>query len=617
MRLILTLFIFVLTASAQSLPWIDISGNWRTIDGDDMRYAEPGFDDSVWSEVNLPMPIPRKPSVFLWLRRTVEIPPNVDLSDLSLTLGAISEAYEVYVNGVMVGATGPLTLEKAQIARPRTFDLPPQQRNKLTIAIRVAKFQVRLNRGWEINDKGPHILTSTKNAPRNLGSFIIDERRVQRMPRFIVSGLCALMAVLLILVWLSERSRQDLFWLALLLWIGVWEMLDQMLGISLDSTPWARPLLPYNLITIALPLAVMAQLALAAFRVPFRWPILLIWLPPLVSFLPLDSMGIPLVVSDYAGAAMVLVIVLWPWPITTEDRRPKWERVSYRIAILLALLNHAISWEYGRPLRWLSAFRIVTGPYDWPRYYTVLAGLAFILMVLLMRRLVEDRQSKVHLENEMEAARAVQQLLLSQSIKPPPNYRIDVAYEPAQQVGGDFYWTHTTADGALLLMVGDVSGKGLKAAMLVNLIMGALRREHETNPAAILAGLNRAIAGELHGGFVTACCLRAEAGGEVKVANAGHIAPYLAGQETEVASGLPLGLALESDYEETVLHIAPATALTLVSDGVVEAANSKGELFGFDRTRDISNKPAAKIAATAKAWGQNDDITVVTLRRQT
>jgi serine phosphatase RsbU (regulator of sigma subunit) len=103
--------------------------------------------------------------------------------------------------------------------------------------------------------------------------------------------------------------------------------------------------------------------------------------------------------------------------------------------------------------------------------------------------------------------------------------------------------------------------------------------------------------------------------GTVTIASAGHPAPYLEGREVETPPGLPLGLAAGQEYSEIRLP-AGTGVVTLVTDGVVEAENAAGELFGFERTRAISGKSAGEIAAAAKAWGQNDDITVVTVRRQ-
>ena len=164
-----------------------------------------------------------------------------------------------------------------------------------------------------------------------------------------------------------------------------------------------------------------------------------------------------------------------------------------------------------------------------------------------------------------------------------------------------------------MALVGDVSGKGLKAAMLVSVAIGALRREKSSSPTEILAGLNEAFIGQ--GGLVTCCCIRYTPAGEVTVASAGHPAPYCDGREVEVVAGLPLGVVAGADWEETRMILPPGAQVTLVSDGVVEAENATRELFGFDRMREISGKSAQEIAEAAKAWGQTDDITVVTVRR--
>jgi sigma-B regulation protein RsbU (phosphoserine phosphatase) len=161
--------------------------------------------------------------------------------------------------------------------------------------------------------------------------------------------------------------------------------------------------------------------------------------------------------------------------------------------------------------------------------------------------------------------------------------------------------------------VGDVSGKGLKAAMLVSVAVGILRNEKSSSPAAILSALNNGLAEHTGGGFVTCCCARIDRDGTVTIANAGHPSPYRDGREVAVAAGLPLGVIEGVAYEESAV---PGERFTFVSDGVVEAENPQRELFGFERTREISTQSAREIAEAAKAWGQNDDITVVTVRRR-
>jgi serine phosphatase RsbU (regulator of sigma subunit) len=117
------------------------------------------------------------------------------------------------------------------------------------------------------------------------------------------------------------------------------------------------------------------------------------------------------------------------------------------------------------------------------------------------------------------------------------------------------------------------------------------------------------------GSFTTCLMLRADPDGTLTVANAGHIAPYLAGMELALENGLPLGLAAESTYAESTFHLAPGQQLTLLTDGVVEARDKTGALYGFERTAILSIQPAETIARAAQAFGQDDDITVLTLAR--
>jgi serine phosphatase RsbU (regulator of sigma subunit) len=231
---------------------------------------------------------------------------------------------------------------------------------------------------------------------------------------------------------------------------------------------------------------------------------------------------------------------------------------------------------------------------------------AYVLMLFVIRAAAQDRQEKLRLSGELAAAAEIQTLLLPSKAAED----VESVYLPASEVGGDFYQVLERDDGSRAVLVGDVSGKGLKAAMLVSVAIGILRNEKSSSPAAILSALNRGLHGQTGGGFVTCCCLRL--GEQVTAASAGHPAPYADGREAAIPCGLPLGIAAEANYEEAILT---GSALTLVSDGVIEAANAAGELFGFDRTREISTKSAQTIAEAARAWGQNDDITVVTVRR--
>jgi len=121
--------------------------------------------------------------------------------------------------------------------------------------------------------------------------------------------------------------------------------------------------------------------------------------------------------------------------------------------------------------------------------------------------------------------------------------------------------------------------------------------------------------GRSGGGFTTCLLFCAEPGGRVTFANAGHLSPYLEGREVVLQNGFPLGLVADCVYEETALTLDAGATLTLLTDGVVEARDRKGELFGFERTERISSGPAEAIVEAAQVFGQDDDITALTVKR--
>ena len=196
-------------------------------------------------------------------------------------------------------------------------------------------------------------------------------------------------------------------------------------------------------------------------------------------------------------------------------------------------------------------------------------------------------------------------------------YQMEAAYIPAQEVGGDFYQVIPQPDGCLLIVVGDVSGKSLKAAMTGALAIGAIRTlaVEDLSPAVFLSRLNQQVLNTQDSGFITCLCARLQPGGSMTIANAGHLSPYRGGSEIPLDAGLPLGIVSGVEYQETSVTLAPGDKLTLLSDGVIEARDSSGQLLGFEATRAISTQSAAAIAAAAQAFGQEDDITVLTIAR--
>jgi len=164
-----------------------------------------------------------------------------------------------------------------------------------------------------------------------------------------------------------------------------------------------------------------------------------------------------------------------------------------------------------------------------------------------------------------------------------------------------------------LIVLGDVAGKGLPAAMTVSLLVGSLRSLLETtgSPAEILAGLNRRLVGR-GSGFTTCLAVLLSSSGTLTIANAGHLAPYRNGKELTITPALPLGFDSDTAFSEDTFRLECGDHITLLTDGIPEATRHH-ELFGFERTADLSSYPATDIANAALEFGQSDDITVISI----
>jgi serine phosphatase RsbU (regulator of sigma subunit) len=248
-------------------------------------------------------------------------------------------------------------------------------------------------------------------------------------------------------------------------------------------------------------------------------------------------------------------------------------------------------------------------------YVSVVTTLAF--GYFLLRRFGVARAEQERLHTELETARQIQLLMLPAQAVTLPHLQVETVYLPAQEVGGDFFQIAQTSEGSLLLVMGDVSGKGLQAALTVSLVVGLWKEitAHSSSPAHLLTRLNQQLAGSVQGGFVTCLCACLASDGRLTLANAGHLAPYLNGTELTTKNGLPLGVVAQSEYEELQHLLLPDDMLVFVSDGVVEARDKGRNLFGFERLQQALSEHlgADAIARSAQQFGQEDDIMVISM----
>jgi serine phosphatase RsbU (regulator of sigma subunit)/ketosteroid isomerase-like protein len=250
------------------------------------------------------------------------------------------------------------------------------------------------------------------------------------------------------------------------------------------------------------------------------------------------------------------------------------------------------------------------------------------------QRLEHERIERERVEQELKVARSIQQASLPREVPELEGWQISPFYKPATEVGGDFYDFHVLSGGRLGLVVGDATGKGVPAALVMSTTCGMLRLAAQSfsSPGEMLQRVNEALFPYIPSNMFVTCLYGVldPKSGRFTYANAGHDLPYLwhGGGECEElrARGMPLGLMPGMSYEqrETILHTGEAAFF--YSDGLVEAHDPEGEMFGFPRLqaliaehgkeRSLGEFLLEKLYSfTGEAWEQEDDITLLTLRR--
>ena len=251
----------------------------------------------------------------------------------------------------------------------------------------------------------------------------------------------------------------------------------------------------------------------------------------------------------------------------------------------------------------------------------------------LVQEQAAEIQARERYEQELRVATLIQQQFLPRQLPDLPDWQVAAYYGPARAVGGDFYDFMELADGRIGIVVGDVTDKGVPAALVMARTHSILRGDAPrlVSPAKVLEHANELLVAEMpESMFVTCLYLVLDpATGHVVYANAGHNLPYVrtgVGVIEFRATGMPLGLMPGMVYEEREAIIGPGDNVLLYSDGLIEAHDTSGAMYGFPRLRaDLATGLAGSElidelldrlhAFTGPAWEQEDDITLVTLRR--
>jgi sigma-B regulation protein RsbU (phosphoserine phosphatase) len=602
---------------------IRLQGPWAFHEGDDPSWAGINVDDSSWDKVTLGIPIAEQGidtyAGYAWYRLRIQLQPNSKAAETQLALLVTpynTGQLQVFANGVEVGRTRGMSDHPAEfLAGPFINQLPhPLPDGTIVLAIR-AWAGAAITHGLidRVAIGGPDHISE---------SFMLAQARhwdEHVLAGLMVSFLFLCVAVLGGTLYLAQRHHVEYLWMALLclsvMVMGTVEFIYHLalmpLGVFIILNLWTGRLFMIATLEFVL------RFTGSPLRRLVRIMQLCVLLFPLLAVVHLEKTYEFLsVTAEIVFCGLVAVMLFRAW------RRGLTEAGVMLIPFFLGSSADSVDTilDYFATRHWLSdsfsSHQFHFGPVQFSTSilsYTIFLG---SLVAVIFYRFIRVSQEEQRSSAEIEAARSVQAMLIPTQLPSNRNFMLESAYLPANGVGGDFFQVLPLKDDSMLIVVGDVSGKGLQAAMNASSLVGALRNELSHEPATVLAHLNQVMLGVSSGpvaGFATCLCARIHPSGKMVVANAGHLSPYRDGREMELAACLPLGVIPHVEYEQSTFQLKHGDRLTFVSDGVVEATDPKGELFGFERTQQVSHEPARYIAQIAQRFGQTDDITVVSL----
>lgn len=628
---------------------VELSGPWKFHPGDNSFWAQTDFDDSSWSTIDLtPPPGSADPSLgtsgfipgwteqgfpgysgYAWYRLRI----NVQGARTRLALKMpvfFDDAYQVFVNGHAIGEFGRFSEHgvTAYSPLPRGYPLPSGVRGgPMTIAIRMWMDSATPFSSPDAGGlHGPPVLG---HAP------VIDTQVRLDWDDFAhdvgIGFLEALILLLALIVTLThfwmEPSDKAYLWLGLVCFAT---LCGNAIVLLTNFTTWIPQVMESILTTVVVaPLRIGLWVLFWAywFRVgPAAWLQRAVW--GLVLLLavgtvalrpPLYGQVVPVHAASFLLPLQIVVklalAALLFWVAILGIRRQRAEGWLALPAVLLA-----VTANYQRELRLIhihTAFSLFGFNISLGTASTMLSLL--LITTMLSRRFLQAQRQKVQWRLEVEQARQVQQVLIPKKLPQVPGLTIESEYRPAHEVGGDFYQILPGgADGSVLLVVGDVTGKGLRAGMLVALIVGVVQTAAKINPDPlfVLNTLNERLCERAHSSS-TCLILRIASDGEVTIINAGHLPPYLNGTPIQMEGALPLGTLPGADFSMASFRLADADTIMLMSDGIAEAQDEHGALFGFERIDQMLQQPisARELATAAQNFGQEDDILVLRIER--
>jgi predicted ester cyclase len=258
------------------------------------------------------------------------------------------------------------------------------------------------------------------------------------------------------------------------------------------------------------------------------------------------------------------------------------------------------------------------------------------LLEMLLPSFEREIRARERVEQDLRVARSIQQASLPKEVPELEGWRIATYYQPAREVGGDLYDLFELEEGRVGVVVGDATGKGMPAALVVSAASSMLRAVaqafHSSSPGEVLSRVNETLVARIPSNMFVTCfyAILDPKSATLSYANAGHDLPYMCHSDGDAeelrARGMPLGLMLGMIYEEVEVSLREGKSVLFYSDGLVEAHDPKGEMFGFPRLRALVAEHGEErelgeflmeelYSFVGEGWEQEDDITLLTLLR--
>lgn len=624
-------------------PIASLDGLWHFHTGDNPAWADPNFDDSQWpllhSNEDWDQQGYENYGGFAWYRFSVVVPEGS--RNWSIDLGPMETGYQLFIDGRLSGSFGPILNSLNYTASSRVFAISPAATGPHTFHIAIRAWHAP---DWADYAKGGFYDSSYFGDSGLIAQHAATARSLQwngLVDEYTYGVLSTLVGIVVLVLFFIRREEREYLWFALLLLANA---IDIGLIICREFT--LIPLPAFDLIDNSIQSAALLA-AMAFFSVVLRVPRSRTWwlvavpllINPLAVFLyifNISSVGIASLLATLAVLpATVWILAILLKRALQRDRNALillvptllWQGFPFINSALL--ITWQLNWQRWKPY-WISP--LLTKPFVLMPAPAVGTIFIFALLLFLIRRFSLARQEETRLSSELEIAQQIQQAIVPQGLKDYPHAAVTGLHRSCHEVGGDYFDVFSLDDGRVAIIIADVAGKGLGAALVTTMLKGALSAmSFGTKPVELFQHLNKLLLEEAHvDRYATMFFGLLSPDGVLEYVPAGHPSPLLLRQgkisELYTNGSFPVGLIPGASFAADRIQLEPDDTLLLFTDGVTEAEDKEMNLFGSERLVETFARHAdgsldalqSGVLSAVKSFSagakQTDDITLLVVR---